>query len=380
MLRYRQIIGVAKCFPKVWLLFRKALPFKGTIMEKILTAKQESDLPVVNTRYGYIDRSGQLVIDFQFYRANKFSAGVAVVGVGEEKTRFGLIDKTGKFVVNPIFEAAGQFSDGLAPVQKDDKWGYIDKHGTMVIPCCFESAGRFSEGLAPVQKDDKRGYIDKRGTMVIPCCFESVSCFHDGVAFVQTRRDDPAVMAALASVKVSVAPPSAASSDDDGERTVPQEHKDETASAKPIAIEVNPSLERDVIQPDLANNATPAPSSKNPEEAKIRWRLQRQTGPTAAPAVASQPPARPSVSDDGPRKKAPDTDATDWLSSKTGQGGLRRGMGSRKDRSPKAGPRQETIAEDEGNRQRCCCPVCPSPLIQGHCNSGYGWPNRLSGH
>jgi hypothetical protein len=51
-----------------------------------------------DNKWGYIDKTGRLIIPFQFDTADYFSEGLAAVGIGEKT---GYIDKTGKFVVPP---------------------------------------------------------------------------------------------------------------------------------------------------------------------------------------------------------------------------------------------------------------------------------------
>jgi len=46
--------------------------------------------------------------------------------------KYGYIDKTGKIVIEPKFDNAWSFSEGLARVKIDDKDGYIDKTGKYV--------------------------------------------------------------------------------------------------------------------------------------------------------------------------------------------------------------------------------------------------------
>ena len=60
-----------------------------------------------------------------------------MVKVGD---KWGYIDKTGEMVINPQFDCpphfnadAVEFSEGLAPIKISDKWGYTDKTGEMVI-------------------------------------------------------------------------------------------------------------------------------------------------------------------------------------------------------------------------------------------------------
>ena len=60
--------------------------------------------------------------------AKPFSEGLAPVKDGEY---WGYIDKTGKMVIPATFESADEFSEGLACVQKDGKYGYVDKKGNV---------------------------------------------------------------------------------------------------------------------------------------------------------------------------------------------------------------------------------------------------------
>ena len=99
--------------------------------------------------------------------------------------KYGFIDKSGKVVIEPQFDIesewdklyrsrSGAFSEGLALVKKDGKWGFIDKNGKMVIEPQFDDAGDFSEGIAKVEKDGKWGYLGKNGKMVIEPQFDYV--------------------------------------------------------------------------------------------------------------------------------------------------------------------------------------------------------------
>ena len=81
--------------------------------------------------------------------------------------RYGYIDKTGKMVIEPEFEEARHFSEGLARVKVNGKWGYINESGKIVIKPQFENAREFSEGLARIRLNKKWGYIDKSGKLVI---------------------------------------------------------------------------------------------------------------------------------------------------------------------------------------------------------------------
>jgi len=99
------------------------------------------------------------------------------VPAGESKN--GFVDSAGHLVIPMIYNSAGNFSEGMAAVSKKSGgrnffYGYIDRSGKEVIPFSFESADEFSEGLAAVKLNGKWGFIDKEGNVVIPYKYKSV--------------------------------------------------------------------------------------------------------------------------------------------------------------------------------------------------------------
>lgn len=66
---------------------------------------------------------------------------------------YGYLNKTGEVVIKPGFQIATSFAEGLAAVTIGDKWGYIDKTGKQVIKPQFSGADSFCEGLAAVNME-----------------------------------------------------------------------------------------------------------------------------------------------------------------------------------------------------------------------------------
>lgn len=117
-------------------------------------------------RHSYIDRGGRTVIDAgRYQRVGGFSEGLA--GVYLAGRGWGFIDKTGKVVIEPQFEAGGSFSEGLAVVVVKGKSGFIDKTGRVVIEPVYDTAYSFSEGVAVAVKGDESYLIDKAGQKVL---------------------------------------------------------------------------------------------------------------------------------------------------------------------------------------------------------------------
>jgi hypothetical protein len=137
----------------------------------------------VGDKWGYVDKTGEIVVSPQFDEARKFSEGLAAVFIG---CRWGYIDRTGNFVIKPQFRFASEFSEGLAaadpypsnhvpcpPGKSHDKLGYIDKTGRFVVSAQFDLAFNFLDGIAKVvvvnpkdQNDLRYGYIDKIGNYI----------------------------------------------------------------------------------------------------------------------------------------------------------------------------------------------------------------------
>src|SRR5947199_3031800 len=92
---------------------------------------------------------------------NKDSVGLFPI---RQDGKWGYISRTGEVVIKPQYDDAWDFSEGLAYVRAGMRRGLIDKTGQMVIELQqVDFAGRFSEGLAPVQtggSNPRRGFID----------------------------------------------------------------------------------------------------------------------------------------------------------------------------------------------------------------------------
>jgi hypothetical protein len=142
------------------------------------------------TKWGYIDSTGRLVIDFQYDEANDFCDGLAGVRVGDS---WGYIDEDGRMVISPQLGTGSAFSDGRARILLSGEVGYMDKTGRVVIAPSLEwakgNAQTFSEGLATAQRrEGGYGYIDTTGALVLRLPGATAAGgFHEGLAGVRTK-------------------------------------------------------------------------------------------------------------------------------------------------------------------------------------------------
>lgn len=153
-------------------------------------------------KVGFVDRTGEFLIEPMFIEAGNFSEGLARVSVqvrDEEKLAF--IDRAGTVVLPPKFNTDADFernstdfheglaslTENLSPtVTEPEKFVYIDTTGNIVLRTDFFYAGPFSEGLAAVYDADSDhwGFIDKSGRLAIPLKYKLVMPFSDGLACV----------------------------------------------------------------------------------------------------------------------------------------------------------------------------------------------------
>jgi hypothetical protein len=142
--------------------------------------------------YGCLDKDGGVAFVHPFRYIAPFSEGMAAFSVGKNTAEemWGYINSTGETVIEPTYGAAGQFSEGMAPVRmhKDDKgakfpgkWCYIDKTGKTVLDKYFDQAEPFVDGLAVVTEKGKMGCIDKTGKFIVPPSYDKVYPVNAGV-------------------------------------------------------------------------------------------------------------------------------------------------------------------------------------------------------
>ena len=92
------------------------------------------------------------------------------------QAKWGYLNISGNLVINNIYDAARDFSEGLAAVNYQGKWGYINNLGEVIIPFQYRSAGLFSCERAIVQDFEYNQFIiDQSGNVV--------ASIEDGEAF-----------------------------------------------------------------------------------------------------------------------------------------------------------------------------------------------------
>jgi hypothetical protein len=175
--------------------------------------------------FGYINKSGEIIINAKYKNATPFENGFALVtdknqyikiinikgevikelidvelaypffdglAVIRKNDKYGYIDTKGNILINPIFSSAVSFQNGYAVVCEFDKknnkfvWGIIDKNGKYINDIKFDALERFSKnGLAKAKEGKLWGYIDNTGKYVINPQFEDCEEFSDGLTRIK---------------------------------------------------------------------------------------------------------------------------------------------------------------------------------------------------
>lgn len=94
--------------------------------------------------YYLVDDKGKKIGKQKYEDARLFleADGYAAVKVDG---KWGFVDKTGKMVIEPQFADAHSFANGYAAIKKNGKWGFIDENGEIVIRAQFEDARDFND-------------------------------------------------------------------------------------------------------------------------------------------------------------------------------------------------------------------------------------------
>lgn len=180
----------------------------------VLTAEMQG-------KWGYVDKTGKVVVKPAFQEVREFKKGRALVKaegkwglidakgawlskpqsetvpmeLGEQwgvkiGEKYALADKDLKPISEPLYTMIYSFGEGLAAAQTaDGKWGFLNPAGTLVIPASFDSGGRFQEGLVAMEKDGKFGYLDKTGAWAIEPKYRNADFFREGLAAVDVLED-----------------------------------------------------------------------------------------------------------------------------------------------------------------------------------------------
>ena len=166
----------------------KKLAFLLFVTLSIQVTAQELIPYRVDTKWGYADPSGKMVIAPAFDKAEFFGTdGFAHVSLDTLVT---LIDKSGRQMMPFKYTDVFPFESGFAVVCKGGtfrplqgeiiggSWGFINDKFEEIIPCQFSRAQSFKSDYAIVQTDGNWGpwgVVNKEGKVVLPLKYKTYS-------------------------------------------------------------------------------------------------------------------------------------------------------------------------------------------------------------
>ncbi|MFA5540277.1 MAG: WG repeat-containing protein [Bacteroidales bacterium] len=178
----------AKHLPKDGSIFINGISFcgyklidtLGNVLIDSISEWRGADMEYIKVRrkdkWGFIDRKGNIIIDFQY-----------------EEDRNKGFDKILKLNTDSLdalpkarFRNVGYFFEGLARIKIDSLYGFINLKNEIVIEPIFKVVHNFSEGLAGATLDGKTwGFINKEGKFEIEPQYYMVDIFENGICAVK---------------------------------------------------------------------------------------------------------------------------------------------------------------------------------------------------
>ncbi|MEZ5306167.1 MAG: WG repeat-containing protein [Pyrinomonadaceae bacterium] len=131
-------------------------------------------------RLGFINGRGELKIGFRYYYSHEFSDGMAAV-LEKKGGKWGYIDETGDLVIQPQFDKAASFSNGRTKVRKDGREFFLARDGRVAFETSLFTLG-FKEGLSNARAAGKWGFIDQNGKVAIAFRFQGTYPFSENMA------------------------------------------------------------------------------------------------------------------------------------------------------------------------------------------------------
>ena len=126
-------------------------------------------------KYGFIDKSGKVMVPFQYRILGKPGTMIAF----EKSGKWGYIDLSNKVLLPPAYEAAETFKDGLGIVRMLTLYGAISAKGTPVIPLQFTEIKRLDPTHYLVSIGAKYGIYSDKGVLLVPLDYSQIRKIQD---------------------------------------------------------------------------------------------------------------------------------------------------------------------------------------------------------
>lgn len=123
----------------------------------------------------------RFILPALFLAAQLVTAQSVMIAAKEKGKLYGYIDGTGQYVIQPSFDLAGPFYRNLAVVKKGKKYGVINSQGEFTVVPTYEDAIDYApDGKITVKQGGKWGVINEKGEVIIPIQYSFLSVFMGG--------------------------------------------------------------------------------------------------------------------------------------------------------------------------------------------------------
>lgn len=120
---------------------------------------------------GFVNSSGQWVIEPQFTEANNFSEKISSF---RNAANWGLVGIDGTVISEAKWDEIKDFSAGMAVAKAGGKFFLLEKSGKSLNQEGFDQVCRLKEGYFLVEKNGKRGLLDNSGKEILAVEYENI--------------------------------------------------------------------------------------------------------------------------------------------------------------------------------------------------------------
>lgn len=146
-------------------------PSVANYSEGMLAFRQSQD-----GKWGFIDETGNIVIEPRFSGTRPFTEGYAIVSIlTNHFEKYGLIDLQGKYIIKPQYDSLLNLEEGRYALGKArnpekpylfPKYAIADNKGHIYTGFIYNGVSPFKDGIASAYNDQFTFFIDQRGMRI----------------------------------------------------------------------------------------------------------------------------------------------------------------------------------------------------------------------
>ena len=121
-------------------------------------------------KMGVIDKTGKFVVKNIYSEMGKNSDLIAF----NKGKLWGYLDRSGKIVIQPKYNWSESFVKGVAIVVMDGKQGLISTSGKELIAIDYDEISRIESNFFIIEKEAKRGLVNEIGTLIVPVEYQEI--------------------------------------------------------------------------------------------------------------------------------------------------------------------------------------------------------------